>query len=305
MKRRSFLGMSLAVGMAVCSGTATAAERSIETALGPRRLATEPAPLVVLDVAAIDTLDALGVTIDAMPAPNYVGYLADVFEAAAHVGSLFEPDYEQIATMAPGLIVAGGRSARQVAPLSAIAPTIDMTIGNTDQLATVRARIAAYGALFGRTAAAEALTGALDAKIAQASDAVRGKGNALILLTNGGKISAYGGESRFGWLHRALELPEAHPGLTAEVHGQPVSFEFIAELNPDWILVIDRGAAVGQAGEAAAATLDNPLVNGTDAAQAGRIVYLDPAPLYIAGGGVQSMMATLDEVIAAFGPAAE
>lgn len=91
-------------------------------------------------------------------------------------------------------------------------------------------------------------------------------------------------------------MPEAHPDLAAESHGEAVSFEFIAEVDPDWIFVIDRGAAIGQEGEAAAATLDNPLVAGTTAGEAGQIVYLDPAPLYIARGGLQSMMGTIGEV---------
>ena len=103
-----------------------------------------------------------------------------------------------------------------------------------------------------------------------------------------------------GWLHGALELPEAHPGLTAEAHGHAISFEFLAETDPDWLLVIDRGAAIGAEGEAAAATLDNPIVARTKAAQQGHIVYLDAGPLYIAGGGAGSMIHTLDEIVAAF-----
>ena len=70
---------------------------------------------------------------------------------------------------------------------------------------------------------AAALTETLDAKIEEARAAVAGKGDGLILLTNGGKISAYGANSRFGWLHGALDLPEAHPGLSDDTHGQAQS----------------------------------------------------------------------------------
>lgn len=82
-----------------------------------------------------------------------------------------------------------------------------------------------------------------------------------------------------------------------------MSFEFVAEANPDWLLVIDRGAAVGQGGEAAAATLDNPLIAGTTAGKAGQIVYLDGSAMYLASGGVQSLSGALTQLTQAFGSA--
>jgi len=276
---------------------------TVETAAGPADAPLRPETLVVMDMAALDTLDALDVPVAGVPRPHYLSYLDDIAEPAQPVGTLFEPDFEALAIMAPDLIVAGGRSARQVGPLSRVAPTIDMTIWGQDMLREAKARLTAYGTIFGKEDRAAEIAADMDARIAAAREAVAGKGDALILLTNGGKVSAYGNDSRFGWLHTALDLPEAYPDLTDETHGVAVSFEFIAEVDPDWLLVIDRGSAIGAigaTGEAAAATLDNPLVAGTTAARKGHIVYLDSGPLYIAGGGVQSMMETLDEVIAAF-----
>ena len=154
---------------------------------------------------------------------------------------------------------------------------------------------------FDRSMSAAARRGASRARAAAA--AADGKGNGLILLTNGGKMSAYGAGSRFGWLHEATGMPEAVEGLSAAQHGEPVSSEFIRDADPDWLFVIDRGAAIGREGEAAQATLDNPLVQGTKAGQAGQILYLDPAPLYLAGGGLRSMKVTLDEITQAFADA--
>ncbi|TCM76561.1 siderophore ABC transporter substrate-binding protein [Rhodovulum steppense] len=289
------------LALALCLAFPAHADRvRIDTATGPAEIAALPETVAVFDMAALDTLAALGVPVAGVPSPHYLPYLDKVAAGAARVGTLFEPDFEALAALDPDLIVAGGRSSPRVAALARLAPTIDMTIAEGDLLAEAQARIAAYGTLFGRTDAAATLTDALDARIEAARKAVAGKGNALIVLTNGGKISAYGADSRFGWLHRALDLPEAHPGLAAETHGAAISFEFIAQVNPDWLIVVDRGAAIGAAAQAAEATLDNPLVAATRAAQAGRIVHLSSAPLYIAGGGVQSMMSTLDELIAAF-----
>ncbi|WP_172294747.1 siderophore ABC transporter substrate-binding protein [Pseudoruegeria sp. HB172150] len=290
-------GAALAAALAA---PAFSQDVSVSSYAGEVAAPANPEKVVVFDIAAADTLTALGANIDGLPDPYYVDYLADVAANAETVGTLFEPDFEKLATMAPGLIVAGGRSSAQVEALSAIAPTIDMTIWGENMIDQTRDRIDAYGAIFGLEDKAAELDAALDAKIEEARAAVSGKGNGMIVLTNGGKISAYGDDSRFGWIHQATGLPEAFPDLTAETHGEAISFEFIAEVNPDWLLVIDRGAAIGQAGEAAAATLDNPLVAGTTAGQQGQIVYLSPGPIYIAGGGVTSMTTTLDEIIAAF-----
>ncbi|SMY07281.1 siderophore ABC transporter substrate-binding protein [Flavimaricola marinus] len=272
----------------------------VETAAGVVAVPTTPAKVVALDLAAIDDLAALGVDVAGVPDITPPAYLADTFAAAEIVGTLFEPDFEALAVMAPDLIVAGGRSQAQVEPLSRIAPTIDMTISGEDLLAQAEERVIAYGEIFELEDEAEALLAQLDAAIEDVKSAADGQGDILILLANGGKVSAYGDDSRFGWLHTALGLPEAYPELTAETHGEAVSFEFIAEVDPDWIFVVDRGAAIGQDGEAAAVTLDNPLVAGTKAGEAGQILYLDSARLYLSGGGIQSMLGTIAEVAEAF-----
>ncbi|WP_373354132.1 siderophore ABC transporter substrate-binding protein [Pseudoroseicyclus sp. CXY001] len=277
------------------AGAAQAQTVTVETYSGPVEVPAAPETVVVLDLAGVDALQALGVPIAGVPDIQPPAYLADVMAEAEIVGTLFEPDFEALAVMAPDLIIAGGRSQTQVEPLSAIAPTIDMTIWE-DVIGQGRARVEAYGDIFGKEAEADALLADLDAAIEGAQSAAEGMGDALILLTNGGKVSAYGDDSRFGWIHTDLGLPEAFAELDAETHGESVSFEFIAEVDPDIILVIDRGAAIGQDGEAAAVTLDNPLVAGTTAAETGRIIYLDSAALYLVGGGIQSLMLTIEEI---------
>lgn len=277
---------------------AWADEITISTATGESTVPANPATIAVLDIAAIDTLAALGVVPQGVPDKLYVPYLQDLAGQATVVGTLFEPDLEALATLAPDLIIAGGRSSTQVEPLSQLAPTVDMTIWE-DVVGEGRARIATYGTLFDKADTAAELTATLDAKLAETKAAAAGKGKALIVQANGPKISAYGAGSRFGWIHSALGLPEAHEKLNPDTHGDSVSFEFIAEVNPDWIIVIDRAAAIGEPASASD-TLNNPLVAGTTAGQKGQIVYLSSTPIYIAGGGYTSMMTTLDELLTAF-----
>ncbi|KIC29538.1 siderophore ABC transporter substrate-binding protein [Leisingera sp. ANG-S5] len=282
------------------AGAASAQAVAVETARGRVELSEIPERIVVLDVAAADTLDALGVQPVGVPAEMFVSYLDDLKEGADSAGTLFEPDFEAIAMLAPDLIVAGGRSSTQVEPLSEIAPAIDMTIWGSDLAGQALARLRAYGRLTRREDRAAELEAAFNAKLAEAKAAVAGRGDALIVMTNGPRVSAYGAQSRFGWLHKALELPEAVPDLDAQTHGEAISFEFIAAADPDWLIVVDRAVALGQGNQAAAVTLDNALVAGTKAWSRGQVVYLNAANIYVAGGGIQSMTATLEEIQAGF-----
>ena len=272
---------------------------TIDTYTGPAQVEVNPAKIAVFDIGALDTLDALGVEVSGVVAPLFVDYVADTAEGADSVGTLFEPDFEAIAAGEYDLLIAAGRSSRVAPDLAKIAPTIDMTVWE-DIVGQGLDRLDAYGEIFGKEAEAAALRLEFDAALADAQAAIAGQGNALIVLTNGPTVSAYGASGRFGWLHTALDLPEAVEAVEEATHGEAISFEFIRDANPNILIVVDRAAAIGQDAEAAAATLDNALVQETAAWQSGNVIYLDPAPLYIAGGGIQSMIGTLEEIIAAF-----
>lgn len=274
---------------------------TFDTARGNLTLDAAPKRIVALDVSAADTIAALGVVPVGVVSPLYVEYLAELAQAATPVGTFFEPDMEAIAALAPDLIVIGPRSAAMADALGSIAPVADMSVG-TDALADGRARLAAYGAMLGKEAKAADLAAALDARLAEVRAVVEARGgSALILMTNGPKLSVFGPESRFGWLHTAAGFVPAVADIADNRHGEAVSFEYVAKANPDTLLVIDRGAAIGDGAAGAESTLDTPLVAGTSAGRSGQIIYLSPVELYISAGGIQSLNRTLDELSAALG----
>ncbi|WP_210529624.1 siderophore ABC transporter substrate-binding protein [Rubellimicrobium arenae] len=270
---------------------------TVETARGPADLPGAPASVAAYDIAAIDTLDALGVAPTGVPDRLYVDYLSHLAGTATPVGTLFEPDLEALNALAPDLVIVGGRSADQLDSVSALAPAIDMTIPGGDLVTQALARLDAYGTIFGREEEARRLAEGFQAKLQEARAVVADQGDALIVMTNGPKVTAYGAGSRFGWIHQATGFPEAVPGLEDASHGEAISFEFIREADPDWLIVVDRAAAIGEDGERAQQTLDNELVAGTTAWRDGHVIYLDAAATYVAGGGIQSMSRTLDTLI--------
>lgn len=268
---------------------------TINTFRGSAEVAKNPDKVVVFDISALDSLDALGVEIDGVVSPVFVDYVDDTTEGAVPVGNLFEPDFEAVAALAPDLIIAGGRSHKVVPKLARIAPTIDMTVWQ-DTVEQGKDRLLSYGKIFGKEAKAEALIAEFDKKAAAAKASLQGKGTALIIMTVGPKVSAYGAAGRFGWLHQITGLPEAVEGVDQSAHGEAVSFEFIREADPDILIVIDRLAAIGRDGARAEATLDNALVHDTKAWKNGKVIFLESAPLYIAGGGIQSMTRMIETI---------
>src|SRR5690606_30508803 len=86
------------------------------------KLPAAPGKIVSFDLAALDTLNTLGVPVIGVPKSTYAGSLSK-FNEATVVGTLFEPDYDVLKKIQPDLIIAGGRSQKAVPELQKVAPT--------------------------------------------------------------------------------------------------------------------------------------------------------------------------------------
>lgn len=282
------------------SGTTASGPVVVEHAQGTTELAGVPEKVFVFDYATVGVLTALGVEVDGVPKENVPAPFAELGEDedVVDVGTLFEPDYETVAAEAPDLVVVGGRSAEALPELEKIAPTVDLSSDQADPVASAIENAETLGAIFGKQAEAAELVAALEGSLADVRATAAEAGDALLLMTSGGNINAYGDAGRFGFLFSGLGLTEAVDVAEEGRHGQAVSPEFILETDPDWIFVIDRDSATGGA-EAARAVMDTSVVERTTASREGRIVYLDSTLWYVVGGGVWALQAMADEVGAA------
>ncbi len=286
----SAFGLSLFLST---SGHAT----TITHAQGELEIDGVPETVLVYDLAVIDTLDALGVKVDGIPAINLPAYLESYRDAdLPAIGSLFEPDFEAVAAMAPDLVIVGGRSSPKYAELAAIAPTIDLSIDRTDFVASAKKNAETLGRIFGKEAEAAEAVAQLDASVAALREASADAGSVLVILTTGGRMSAHGPGSRFGVVYDEYGFSPAVEQLDTGNHGQSISNEFILETNPDWLFVVDRDAAIGREGQAARQMLDNELVRQTTAWQQDQVVYLDAVSWYIVGGGLTAMKTSIEQM---------
>lgn len=268
---------------------------------GETRITGVPSKVMVTDWAAFDNLVALGVDVAGVPGGFVPQHLADkVTPAMQRIGSLQEPDIEAIAAAAPDLVVVAARSRGALPALSKFVPTIDASVDNSDVIGALKANLETDGRIFGREARAAELIAALDAKVAEARAAAEGKGNALVIVTNGGRMGVYGPESRVAWIYTTLGVPSVFGDVDDRDHGgDSITFEYLLKTNPDWLFVVDRDAGIGEAGSAEA-LLDNALVRQTAFWKNGRIVHLDPAAAYITMHGYGAVMLLLDQVIAGY-----
>ena len=307
MKFRSvFMTLSCAFALAACGGQdgsasgqagSAAAEVpagsvKVQTAHGEAVVPQNPERVAVYDLGAVDTLSKLGVKIGASVDSQNLAYLDAPLKDAVKAGTLFEPNYEALNAYSPQVIIIGSRMAKDKVSdeLAKLAPTIDMTAQTDNMKESAKARIDAYGRIFGKQAEADALKAEIDKTFADAKAAAQGKGKGLVILVNAGKLSAFGPDSRLGgWIHRDIGVPPADEAIKEGSHGQPVSFEYIKEKNPDWLFVLDRSAAIGEEGQAAREVLNNPLVAQSTAWKKGQVVYLPPET-YLAAGGAQELL---------------
>lgn len=282
-------------------GEGDAGTVTIEHYSGTDEVPVNPETVVVMDTGILLSLDALGIEVDgfgslgAVPA-EHESVVND--PALEPVGTAFEPDYEAINALEPDLIIVASRSSATYPDMSEIAPTVDLTLDEgADYLTTFRDRHEAIGQIFGVEDEVADQLDAIEASIDAIATETADAGDALIVMTNGAEVSAYGPGSRFGLVHDLMGYGAAEDSLSEEAtHGEAVSFEFILEAAPDVMFVIDRSAAIGEDGDAAQQVLDNDLVRQTPAWENDRVVYADSFAWYIASHSIPGMETIISEV---------
>lgn len=305
---RRVLALALSIGGALAlTGCAAAsagganpdsgATVTIAHAQGSTSVPLQPARIAVFDFGVLDTVDALGGSVVALPKKALPASLSR-YSSSSYVdaGTLAEPDLEALAQARPDVILIGARAAAKHGELSKIAPTLDLSLTGTDVIAAGKKQAQQIGTLLDRSAQVDAAHAELDRAVAATAAKGAKAGTGLVLMTSGGKASAFGSGSRFGLIHDALKVKPAIGALTSDRHGQAIGFEAISKAAPQRIFVVDRDVAIGQSGSSAKHVLDNPLVATTPAAKQGKVTYLDGSRWYVMGSGLRNLPQMVSEV---------
>lgn len=253
------------------------------------------------------------------------------------LGTIKEADMEAVMACEPDIIFIGGRLSTYYDALSEIAPVVflatDSELGVVESVRKISATIAS---IFGLEEEIGEKMNGFDERIAALSAFAEGKTAIVGMCTSGsfnllgddGRCSLIGVEIGFNNLGNDVVAAQSGSGnrgngassengggkgnggsgegngrggsqaAGTSTHGNEASFELVVDLNPDYIFVMDRDAAIGTDGaQLAPQIMENELVMGTDAYKNGHIVYLEhPAVWYTAEGGVTALDVMLQDL---------
>lgn len=306
------------------AGDTTVTVTALDAAGDPVQITVpkNPERVAVLDMAALDIIDALGCGGSVVgSATTNLDYLQSYMEndSVVPLGTVKEADLEAIAACQPDIIFIGGRLAASYDALSEIAPVVYLAIDAEQGVyQSTRSNAESIASIFGAEDKVEGLFSGFDERIDKLAATADGT-TAIIGLATSGSFNILGNEGRLSLIVNELGFENvgadsATPvqrgegggqqgGTESNPHGNESSFETIVSLDPDYIFVLDRDSAIGSEGaQLAQDIMDNELVNGTRAAQAGNVrILAHPAAWYIAEGGITALDLMLSDMEAALG----
>ena len=291
-----------ALALAACGG-ADAADNStgtdddattveVEDNNGVQTVTTPPRSVVVTDNRSFETLADWGVEPTAAAValmPETVAF--DNQDSVIDLGNHREPDLEAVVAAEPDLIVNGQRFAQYHDDFASLVPDavvleLDPRDGEPffDEL---KRQTTTLGEIFGKQAEAAALVADLEDAMDRVAAAYDPADTVMAVNTSGGQIGylAPGVGRTLGPVFDAFGMTPALvvEGASDDHQGDDISVEAIADSDPDWILVMDRDAAVAaddaEYRPAAEILEGSEALAGVTAVQEGRIVYM-PADTY-------------------------
>jgi len=295
---RMALPAALAVALTACgsdgqdaapgSAGADTASRTVTHARGETEVPADPQRVVVLEPVQLDTAVALGdvpvgsaVLSLATGVPTYLGAEAADVEP---VGTVSEPSLEQIAALAPDLIL--GTETRH-APLYDKLTTIAPTVFMANHLDPWQDNTLFVGRALGAEAETQALLDGYQARCAEIADTYDTAGRtAQLIRPREGLLALYTPTSFAGSTLECagLTLPERDWGDSVSVDLSP---ELVLEARADYVLVTT-------ANPADESTIP-PAVAAVRAESFPELHLVDQA-LWISGVGPRGGMAVLDDI---------
>ena len=255
------------------------------------------------------------------------------------LGTIKEADLEAVMECEPDVIFIGGRLSSMYDDLSQIAPVVflqtDTAADGKGVIESVRDNATTIASMFGLEDEIASKMEAFDQRIAALQEFAAGK-TAVVGMCTSGSFNVLGNDGRCSIIGREIGFDNVAAGAASEqsehggkpegtgkqgnnqgesqnegqssetiaavtaTHGNEASFETIVSLDPDYIFVMDRDAAIGTEGaQLAREIMDNELVQSMRAAQDDHIVYLEhPNVWYTAEGGITAldyMLADLEQ----------
>lgn len=256
-------------------------------------LPDDPQSIVATDNNIFETLaewdvELTAAPVDLMPDPEMNDVLTTYTENddILNIGNHREPDLEQIVAADSDLVLNGYRFGDYKEEIEDLVedgtPVVDTGVDFERNELDVELRnlTEMLGEIFGEQDAADDQIAEFDDAIQRVQDSYNSDETVMGLLTSGGDISYSAPETgrTVGPIFPVLDLtPVEDAELEADdsTHGDDVSVEAIADADPDWMVVLDRDAAVEDDAESADELLhESEALQNVTAVEEDQIIYL-------------------------------
>lgn len=278
---------------------------SVSTLGSTVEVPVDPERVIALDNTSFETLYDWGVTPIAvpkglLPAKGFEKWLED--DSIVDLGNHREPDMEALSGLEADLIISGYRFSDyndEIAGMN-IGPVIDIAGDDEAEggyVESLKAQTEVLGEIFNEQDKATAIVAELDGAETAAKDATNGE-TVFLAVATGGKID--NGAQRIGRIIEPMNLTDVFAGESGDVHGDSgLAPETIAQANPDWVIVLDRDAGVGDDSAPAKALFEaQEAFTGTTFGKNDQIIFLDP--FFYTREGIQSYTEAYQQIADAF-----
>lgn len=281
-------------------------EVEVEVPYNPERIA-------ILDMAALDILDNLGLNERVVgSATTSLDYLQDYVtnKEIVNLGTIKEADLEAVMKSDPDIIFIGGRLSASYEQLSEIAPVVYLaTDAQLGLVESVHKNASTIASIFGmQNEVAEKMAG-YQARIEKLQEFGK-NATAIIGMSTSGSFNILGNDGRCSMISKEIgfenigataassKADKKEEGSATSTHGNEASFELLMKLNPDYLFVLDRDAAIQTEGALLARDIvENELTMKTNAYKNGNILYLaHPDVWYTAEGGITALDIMLQDL---------
>lgn len=297
---------------APASSTAAATTIQVEDNNGTQTVPTSPSSVVALDNRTFQTLSDWGIELSAAAValmPDTIAYTRDA--SIVDIGNHREPNLELIVAADPDLVISGQRFSDRDEEIAMLVP--DATLLQLEPRdgepfdEELRRQVSTLGEVFEKQDEAAQLIADFDAAIERAAAAYDPAQTTMAVTTSGGEIGYIAPTvgRTLGPIFDLLGLTPALEveGATDDHQGDDISVEAIADANPNWMLVMDRDAAImaddPEFSPAADILENSEALAGVTAVQQGNLVYM-PADTY-----TNESIQTYTEFLSAFADALE
>lgn len=264
--------------------------------------------IVVLDMACMDILTSLGLEDRIVGCSSAtLDYLTAYTDNIPNVGTVKTFDLEAIMALEPEIIFMGGRGAKDFyEDLCKIAPVIrivtDSEVGLVESV-TIHAKEIA--SIWGMEGEIDAKVAGFAARIQALQEFAEGK-NMILGMCSGGGFSVMGDTGRCSIIGTEIGFDNigVKDNVDTATHGDEASFEYIVQMAPQYIFVMDRDAATGtnEAALTAKEIMENELVMSTDAYKNGNLIILEHSAVWYTGeGGITALDIMLSDLENALG----